>query len=129
MTWRTTGKLWLERIGVGIVTVIALAAPFVFGLAYYLAVVEEGLAINDGDPLREARIWLVRERRGASGLAVQTTASAAGADPAQAAQCARTNVIFLSWTSGLRVDEQVSYCKCYRRAGNQWNETALACAP
>lgn len=127
--WRTTGKLWLERIGIGIVTVIALTAPFVFGLAYYLAVVEEGLSINESDPLRASRIWMVRERRGVSGLALQTTSPAAAADPAQANQCVRTNVVFLRWDGGLRVDEQVSYCKCYRQAGNQWVEAGTMCAP
>lgn len=123
----SAARVWLERIGLGIVTVIALSAPFLFGLFYYVAVVEEGLAIGDGDPLREARVWMVRERRDLTGLGVQTTSSAASADPSQPGQCARTSIIFIKWDGGLRMEQPVSYCKCYQRRAGGWAEASVAC--
>lgn len=66
-------RLWLERIGVGVVAFLSLTAPFVFGFVHYLGVTD-GLEINVGDPLRESRVWMIHERRGPVGIGWRTPA-------------------------------------------------------
>ncbi len=66
-------RLWAERIGIGLFVAAALMAPLLVGLAYYL-VLSDGLTLNGDDPLREARLWIIQERRGFTGLALSVAA-------------------------------------------------------
>lgn len=105
-------RLWLERIGIGIVVFLSLSAPFVFGLVYYLGVTD-GIEINIGDPLRESRIWMIRERRGPTGIGWQYTAPVSDARPGL--QCARSQLTVLNWRGGLSLDTNAVYCKCFEQ--------------
>jgi hypothetical protein len=106
-------RLWLERIGVASIAVVALTAPFVFGLVYYLGVTD-GIDINSGDPLRESRLWMVQEKRGPVGIALLLTMPIGEIQPG--AQCARTQMTVLYWNRGLSLDNSARYCKCYERS-------------
>jgi hypothetical protein len=118
-------RLWLERIGVGLITVLALSAPFVCGFVYYLGVTD-GIEINVGDPLRESRIWMIRERRGPTGIGWQYTAPIAG--PLPGVQCARSQLIILNWSGGLSLDTSSNYCKCYEpNARGEMKESSATC--
>jgi hypothetical protein len=87
-------KLWLERLGVALITVVALGAPFVFGFLGYLGLKPEGVVINEGDPQREMHIWIERERRGLIGFFVQRTLQKPGED---GKTCTYTHLIELRW--------------------------------
>jgi hypothetical protein len=116
-------QLWLERIGIGLVAAISLLVPLVIGLLFYLAVTD-GLVISADDPLHEVRLWMVQERRGATGLGLTITSPIASKDAA--VQCARTDVTFLKWDGSLRVERDADYCRCYERKDGQLVETGTA---
>ena len=117
-------RLWLERIGIGLVAVFSLATPLLFGLLFYLAVTD-GLVINANDPLHEIRLWMVQERRGATGLGLTIATPREG--PA-GAQCANTSDTFLKWDGRLRVERGNDYCRCYENRGGQLVElTRITC--
>ncbi len=112
-------RLIAERIAIGGVAVLSLLIPLVIGLLFYLAVNDE-IVVNADDPLRTARLWMVMEKAGATGLGLSIAA------PAQAAgsvQCAFTTVIFLKWDKPLRLETNASYCTCYERRNNQLIQT------
>ncbi len=88
-------KLWLERLGVAMITVVALGAPFVFGFVGYLGLKPEGVFINEGDPQREAHIWMERERKGPVGIYVQRVRQKSGAD---GKACIYTNLTEWRWS-------------------------------
>jgi hypothetical protein len=118
-------RLWLERIGIAIIAVLSLSAPFVFGLVYYLGVTD-GIEINTGDPLRESRLWMIRERRGPTGIGWQYTAPING--PLPGVQCARTQLTVFNWSGSLSLDTSANYCKCYEpSARGGLKESATAC--
>jgi hypothetical protein len=111
-------RLGLERLVIGIVAFIALALPIMIGLMFYLAV-SDGIEINGGDPIHGARLWMVHERRGATGLGLTITSPSAKKG---SQQCAYTNVIFLKWNQSLSLETNASYCRCYEQTGSQWTE-------
>lgn len=118
-------RLWLERIGVGVIAFLSLSAPFVFGFVYYLGVTD-GIDINAGDPLRESRIWMIHERRGPAGIGWLYTAPTDSPQPG--VQCARSQLIVLSWSGGPLLDASAKYCRCYEpAAGNRLKESVVAC--
>ena len=87
-------KLWLERLGVALITVFALGAPFVVGFVGYLGLKPEGIFINEGDPQRETHIWIERERKGLVGIYVQRPLQKFGVD---GKACSYTNLSGLRW--------------------------------
>ncbi|GIV85233.1 MAG: hypothetical protein KatS3mg052_2240 [Candidatus Roseilinea sp.] len=118
-------RLWLERIGVGIIAFLSLSAPFVFGLVYYLGVTD-GIDINAGDPLRESRIWMIYERNGPTGIGWLYTAPTDS--PRPGVQCARSQLTVLNWGGGPLLDTSARYCRCYEpAAGNRLKESPVAC--
>jgi hypothetical protein len=118
-------RLWLERIGIALVAAISLLAPLLIGLLFYLALTD-GLVINAGDPLHEARLWMVQERKGATGLGL-TIASPQASNRDDIA-CAHTSVTFLKWDGSIRLESEAGYCRCYEtRAGQLRDAEQIAC--
>jgi hypothetical protein len=118
-------RLWLERIGIGLIAVLSLSAPFVFGFVYYLGVTD-GIEFNAGDPLRESRIWMIRERRGPTGIGWQRTANIGNPQPG--VQCARTELFVLNWRGGLSLTRDAQYCRCFETdPGGAMRESAITC--
>jgi hypothetical protein len=112
-------RQWLERIGIGLIAIISLLIPLVIGLLYYLALTD-GIVINANDPLHETRLWMVHERKGATGLGLTIT-SPQSSSSAQAT-CAHTAVTFLKWDGALRIESEAGYCRCYAAQNGQWIE-------
>jgi hypothetical protein len=122
-------RLWLERAAIGLIAAISLLVPLVIGLLYYLAVTD-GLVINANDPLHEVRLWMVQERRGATGLGLTVTTPFNNQETAKnpAIQCANTDVTFLKWDRRLRIERDANYCRCFERHGDQLVDTsAVTC--
>jgi hypothetical protein len=118
-------RLWLERIGIGIIAFLSLSAPFVFGFVYYLGVTD-GVEISVGDPLHESRIWMIRERRGPTGIGWLHTAPVS--NPQSGLQCARSQLIVLKWGGGPLLDTSAHYCKCYETTDQgRLKESAISC--
>lgn len=122
-------RLWFERLGITLITLFALGTPLLFGLGFYLSVNEEGIAINAGNPLAETRLWMTREKRGITGLALQTTSPAQPQAPSANAQCATTRVFILRWVDGLSTDQSAAYCKCYALTNGNFSESPATCKP
>ena len=116
-------RLWLERIGIGMVATVSLLVPLIIGLLFYLALTD-GLVINANDPLREIRLWMVQERRGATGLGLTITSPSASQDATL--QCARTDVTFLKWDRGLSIESDADYCRCFERKDGRLVDIATA---
>lgn len=118
-------RLWLERMGVAIIAILSLTAPFAFGFVYYLGVTD-GIDINAGDPLRESRIWMIRERRGPTGIGWLLTAPVDSPQPGL--QCARSQLTVFNWRGSLSLDTSARYCRCYEAdKRGQLTESALTC--
>lgn len=118
-------RLWMERLGIALITIVALSAPFVCGFIYYLGV-SDGLEINAGEPLREARIWMIWEKGNATGIGWFRNTPAGS--PQQGVQCSRGQLTVLNWRGGLSLDNSVNYCKCYQEDGQGGlKETDVAC--
>ena len=117
-------RLWLERIGIGVIAVLSLTAPFAFGFVYYLGVTD-GIEINQGDPLHESRIWMQKDRRGPSGIGWLRTAPTAASQ--LGLQCAYSQLIVLNWKGGLSLDTSASYCKCYKISDGTLSESQVQC--
>jgi hypothetical protein len=118
-------RLWLERLGVVLITVVALGAPFVFGFVYFLGVTD-GLEINAGEPLREARVWMIWEKGRATGIGWFRNTPAGSSQAG--VQCARGQLTVLNWRGRLSIDDSVNYCKCYEEDGRGGlKESAVVC--
>ena len=122
----TGTRLWAERIGIGLLVSAALMVPLLAGLAYYL-ILNDGLLLNGNDPLREARLWMIQERRGFTGLALSIASPATQTEGE--ARCARTQVTFIKWEGSIRLEPQATYCQCFVRENGQWIGTPSACQP
>jgi hypothetical protein len=94
---KSKARVWLERLGVAMITVVALGAPFMVGFVGYIGLKPEGVFINEGDPQRETHIWMERERSGPVGIYVQRTLQKTGAD---GKLCTYTNLSELRWSPG-----------------------------
>lgn len=117
----------LAWIGTGVIAFLSLSAPFAFGFVYYLGM-SDGLEINVGDPLRESRVWMIREFDGPSGIGWMRTAPIES--PQTGVQCARTELITFNWRGGLSIEREVAPCKCYTSSANgKLKEAAVACEP
>lgn len=116
-------RLWLERAGIALVAMISILIPLLIGLLYYLAVTD-GLVINAGNPLRETRLWMVRERKGATGLGLTMTSPQTSR--VAGATCAHTSVTFLKWDGSLRLESEAGYCRCYETRDGQLADTEQA---
>ena len=103
-------RLWLDRLGLVLITVLALGLPLVLAFVFYLGVRQEGIFINEGDPLRQGRIWMQHERTGPVGLGLQTSVEEAGAD-GQA--CARATITFLRWSPKFELTREQGEVICF----------------
>jgi hypothetical protein len=121
---KSKSRLWLERLGIVLVAVVALGTPFVFGFVFYLAVRPAGVFFNEDDPLRVTHIWMQRERGGASGIGLQTTSTSAGAG---GLQCARTRITFLRWRPALEIELGGGSCTCYQTQNGKLAATKAVC--
>ncbi len=121
-------RRWAARAGIAAVTILALGLPLLFGLAFYLFLSEE-IVINAGDPIREARVWTIRERRSLTGLAwsISTPERPATGDATGTIQCARMRVRYLKWDDGLRFEPDSEYCRCYQRREGGWTSAPVDC--
>jgi hypothetical protein len=91
--------------GVGCIAVLALGLPLLLGLLAYLAVTD-GIGWNEGDPLREGRVWMIKENRNFTGLGLQWhTDGSIGAKP-----CARSHYLALKWSPGPAIDRSTREC-------------------
>lgn len=118
---QSPARLWLERFGIALITLFALGLPLLLGLMFYLSVNEDGISINQGNPLAETRLWMTREKRGITGIALQTTSAAQPQNPSPNTKCATTHVFILRWVDGLKTDQSANYCACYSQAeSGQW---------
>ena len=120
-------RLTLERIGLLLITVVALGAPLALGFFSYLAL-SDGFDFNTSDPLRAGRIWLVKENRRFTALAISTTRGAAAADDAPDLQCARTHFFALRWSPELSVERTTGSCTCFTRIDGALHEAPAPCA-
>lgn len=121
-------RRWAGLMGIASVTALALGLPLLFGLAFYLFLSEE-IVINAGDPIREARIWTIRERRSVTGLgwSIAMPERPASDDSGEAVQCARMRVHYLKWDGDLRFEPDSEYCRCYQRRDSGWTSTSVGC--
>ncbi len=125
-------RRWAALAGIAAVTVLALGLPLLFGLAFYLFLSEE-IVINAGDPIHEARVWTIRERRSLTGLAWSISSPESSperptnGDADGAVQCARMRVRYLKWDGGLRFEPDSEYCRCYRRQDRGWTSAPVDC--
>jgi hypothetical protein len=117
-------RLWLERLGVALITVIAIGTPIALGLFSYLALTD-GIDWGAGDPLHQGRLWMLRERRDMVGLGLmyQTDNSA----PQPGLICSRTNYSALIWSPALTTERNSSTCQCYVSANGQLTQSPTPC--
>lgn len=122
MASTSKSRLWLERAGVALITVVALGTPLLLGFFGYLAL-GDGLEINGGDPLRETRIWMIKDNRRLRGLAVlrQTAVAQDGL------QCARAHYNALLWSPELSLESNSTNCLCYTFEGGQLRQSTTLC--
>ncbi len=120
----TTSRVWLARLGTAFVTVIALGTPLLLGLFGYLAL-SDGLDWGAGDPLREGRLFMVREKRRMTGVALVSKSAEASADPEQT--CARTHYTALLWSPEWTLDRNSASCSCYAPRDGKLREIAPVC--
>ncbi len=92
--------------GVGCIAVLALGLPLLLGLLGWLAV-SDGIGWNEGDAQREGRLWMVKESRSFTGLALQMHTNSTLAD---GTQCARSHYLALKWSPRLALDQSTSEC-------------------
>jgi hypothetical protein len=122
MASTSKSRLWLERAGVALVTVAALGTPLLLGFFGYLAL-GDGLEFNSGDPLRETRIWMIKDNRRLRGLAVlrQTAVAQDGL------QCARASYSALLWSPQFSTESNSASCVCYAIDGLQLRQSPTPC--
>lgn len=117
-------RLWLERLGIALITVIALGSPLLMGFVGYLAI-SDGIDWGSGDPLREGRVFMLREPRGMTGLGLVRKSSAT--DASGALSCARTHYTELRWTPALALDGNANSCTCYALQEGRLRDTSTPC--
>jgi hypothetical protein len=121
----STARTWAARIGIGALTALALGLPLLFALIFYLAL-SDGVTVNGGDPLHEARLWMIREASGLTGIA-WSISSPQPVDEAGTAHCARARVRYLKWSGGLRFEPDSDYCQCFEFRDGQWAASSVQC--
>lgn len=122
-------RLWLERLGLVLITILALGSPLALGLFGYLAL-GDGIEFGGGDPLRTGRLWMIRENRRMTGIGLVTQSSTSPDDPADAGlQCARTNFTALLWSPNWTIDRNTQTCTCYAALDGRLRDSTTPCAP
>jgi hypothetical protein len=122
-------RLWLERLGIVLITFLALGTPLALGLFGYLAL-GDGIDFGAGDPLRAGRIWMIRESRRMTGLGLVTQSSALPADSSEAGlQCARTHFTAVLWSPDWHIDRNSQSCTCYASIDGRLRDSKTPCAP
>lgn len=118
-------RIWLERFGVALITVIALGAPLLMGLVTYLAFTDNGISLSAGDPFNEKRVWMVKEPRN-WGIAY-TYHDVANAQTSASASCARLQFVFLKFSGGVKLERSAGECQCYERGAAGWTRSPAVC--
>lgn len=117
-------RLWLERLGIALITVVALGAPLLMGVVGYL-VISDGIDWGVGDPLREGRMFILREPRGLAGIGIVRKSPAS--DASGTLNCARTHYTELRWSPSLGIDGNANTCTCYAMQDGRLRDTKTAC--
>ena len=99
----------LDRLGFALVVFVALVLPLLIAFIFFLGVKREGIFLNEGDPLRQGRIWMQHERRGPVGLGLQTSAPE---NDTQGQVCVRATITFLRWNPYLALTREVGELVC-----------------
>ncbi len=99
----------LDRLGFALVVFVALVLPLLIAFIFFLGVKREGIFLNEGDPLRQGRIWMQHERRGPVGLGLQTSAPE---NDTQGQVCVRATITFLRWNPYLALTREVGDLVC-----------------
>jgi hypothetical protein len=118
-------KLWLERAGLALITVLAIGIPLML-ILYTVLSLGDGIEIASGDPLREARLWMMRERRASVGIGLLTHATESA--PAPGLQCARTYYRAVLWRPSLSIEGNSDACVCYELIDGKLKEAKQKCA-
>ena len=118
-------RLWVERSVIGLLSFLAIFLPLVIGLALYLAITD-GITVGEGDPTREARLWMVKDSRN-FGVAYSAPIVAQAASPAAGQVCIRNNFLYLRLRGGLRLEGNAEFCKCYAQKDGRWVPTTDMC--
>jgi hypothetical protein len=122
-------RLWLERLGLVLITFLALGTPLALGLFGYLAL-GDGIDFSSDNPLRASRVWMIRESRRMTGLGMVTQSSATPADTGLAGlQCARTHFTALLWSPDWQLDRNSQSCTCYTTVDGRLRDSKTPCAP
>jgi hypothetical protein len=120
-------RLTLERLGIALITVLAIGMPLALGAFTYLSL-GDGFDIAAGDPLRAARVWLIKENRRFTALAFTTTASEAPSGAEAGLQCARTWFTALRWSPELSLERTAGACTCYASVDGALRQSRTPCA-
>lgn len=99
----------LDRLGFALVVFVALVLPLLIAFIFFLGVKREGIFLNEGDPLRQGRIWMQHEQRGPVGLGLQTSAPE---NDTQGQVCVRATITFLRWNPYLALTREVGDLVC-----------------
>jgi hypothetical protein len=122
----STSRVWLERIGIGIIAVISILIPLIVGLLFYLVLAGD-VVINANDPMHQTRLWLVQERTGVTGVGLTVTALR---ETTATIQCTTNSVTFLKWDRRLRIERDTTYCACYEIKNGKFLERgSVSCTP
>jgi hypothetical protein len=117
-----------SRLTVILSTVFALGAPLMLCLFGYLAL-SDGFVWSEGDPLREGRLFMMRDNRRLVGLGLVTKSSANPADATVSTQvCARTHFTGLQWSPRWAFEQNSDACSCYVDNAGRLREVKSGCA-
>ncbi len=117
-------KRWIERAGLALITVLAIGVPLAL-ILYTVLALGDGIEVASGDPLREARLWMMREKRTNVGIGLLT--HTAETPPQPGLQCARTNYRAVLWRPDLRYEGNSDTCVCYETVGGKLKEARQTC--
>jgi hypothetical protein len=102
---------------VGCLVSFLIAAVPVCLILGVVALALRGEFTFDLGPVREARVWMVREGQ-EQGIGLSTMKRTAGSERSGEV-CYQSSVHFLLWRS-LRIERQADYCECYQLDPNGW---------
>jgi hypothetical protein len=94
-------------------------------ILYTVLSLGDGVEVAGGDPMREARLWMMREGRASVGIGLLT--HSAETPPEPALQCARANYRALLWRPSLRVEGNSDTCVCYQTIDGKLKEAKQKC--
>jgi hypothetical protein len=125
-------RRFLDGLGLALITLFALGGPLAIGFFAFLAL-GDGLELNSSNPLRAGRIWLLRENRRFTALAISSIAPAAPQPTSDDAmpdniQCARTYFTALRWSPALSLERTAGTCTCYSYVDDALRDSRIPCA-